>query len=117
MRHLKKQNKLSLRRKRRAGLLRNLAQSLIIYEQITTTEAKAKALKSYVERIISNAKKAEKRNAIRLANSYFTDKNASKKLMEVIVKKYADKTSGFTRIIKTKERVGDAAKMAIIELI
>ncbi|MFA6528936.1 MAG: 50S ribosomal protein L17 [Candidatus Gracilibacteria bacterium] len=117
MRHLKKQHKLSLRKKRRVGLLKNLAQSLVIYEQITTTEAKAKALREYIERLINNAKKAEKTTAIREANRYFSDKNAAKKLLEVLVKKYANKSSGFTRIVKTSPRVGDAAPMAIIELI
>lgn len=117
MRHLKKQNKLSLRRKRRAGLLRNLAQSLVIYEQIKTTQAKATALKSYIEKLINNAKKDDKMNAIRESNRYFTNKNASKKLMEILVKKYANKSSGFTRIVKIGPRVGDAAPMVIIELI
>lgn len=98
-------------------MLRNLAQSLVIYEQIKTTEAKAKALKSYIERLINNAKKDNKMNAIRESNRYFTDKIASRKLMEVLVKKYENKSSGFTRITKMGDRVGDAAPMVIIELI
>lgn len=102
---------------RRESLLRSLAQSLILHEQIKTTEARAKSLKGFIDELINYAKKEDKVQAIRLLNKNLQDKNASKKLMEVIVKKYEDRNSGYTRLVKTSPRAGDNAPMVYVQLV
>lgn len=117
MRHLKKKVTLDRKTAGRRALLANLAESLILYEKITTTKAKAKALRSYVERLVSKAKAntlAARRSA---AKVLYTD-NAVKKLMDVIAPRYSARKGGYTRIVGISgERKGDAAERAIIEFI
>ena len=101
---------------RRTALLRGLAESLILHEQIKTTSARAKALKSFVDKLINHAKKEDKLSAIRTANQHLRDKNAAKKLIEVIGPRYADRQSGYTKSVRAGMRAGDSAPMTIIKL-
>ncbi|MBU1018344.1 MAG: 50S ribosomal protein L17 [Patescibacteria group bacterium] len=115
MQHNKKRT-IRIGKSRREALLRSLAQSLILHEQIKTTETRAKILRGFVDKLINYAKKEDKVSAIRLLNKHLQDKNTSKKLMEVIAEKYTDKNSGYTRLIKTSPRDGDNAPMVYVQL-
>lgn len=117
MRHKVKKVKLGSDKDHTTALMRNLAMSVIIYEKIKTTAAKAKAVQPFVERLITIAKKKEKREAIRQLNKLLNHENSSKKLLEVIVEKYKDRNSGFTRITKLGYRNGDNAPVVQIELV
>ncbi len=116
MRHQK--NKVTLDRKTaaRRSLLANLAESLILYEKIKTTKAKAKALRPYVERLITKAKMQTLAGRRELMKSLYTQ-NAVKKLMEVIGPKYKTRPGGFTRIVMLRNRKGDGAEEVLIELV
>ncbi len=111
-----RQTKLGRKKSNRDLLVKNLASSLVVYERITTTEAKAKLVQGYVERIITNAKKLDNVNAIRMAIKSLGQKKPALKVVEVLKDTYKDTQSGYTRIIKVGPRKGDAAPMAIIEL-
>src|SRR5690625_3098557 len=106
----------------RLALLRNLASDLIIYERIETTEAKAKDLKSVVEKMITLGKKGDL-SARRQAAAFLYNKKASEdenvvqKLFNDIAPRYEDRQGGYTRVLKLGPRRGDGAKMAIIELV
>ena len=116
MRHNKTTAKLSRKAPARKALLANLAMQLIIFEAITTTEAKAKELRKFIEPMITKAKKgllADRRKLIAI----LTVKKAVAKLFEVIGPRYKERSGGYTRIIKLEPRVGDGAKMAKIELV
>lgn len=117
MRHRKKVKKLSRREGDRSRLLKNLASSVIIYEKVKTTRAKAKAVQPIVEHLITISKKKDKLTARRRLLAYLPEKNATAKLMEELTKKYKDKKSGFTRITKLGPRRGDCADMVYVELI
>ncbi len=97
-------------------MLRNLAASVLIYEKVSTTEAKAKAVRSLVEKSITIAKKNDLSSRRRLI-ALLPQPNAVKKLMEVIGKRYQDRKGGYTRIIRLNNRQGDGAKMVQIELV
>jgi len=106
--------KFSRKRDPRKALLRGLAESLILHEKIQTTEAKAKELRPYIEKLITKAKKqtlASQRSLLKLFSN-----NIVKKLF-VLSDKYADRQGGYTRIIKLAPRGTDAAKMARIEFV
>ncbi|OGJ55758.1 hypothetical protein A3D88_02215 [Candidatus Peribacteria bacterium RIFCSPHIGHO2_02_FULL_52_16] len=111
MRH--RHSKLRLRQKpAHARLLkRNLVTSLLLYETIRTTKKRAEVMQPIVDRIINRAKKNEPREAIRYVNLYVADKNACKKVMEVFIKRYANRTSGLTRMVPAGARKGDGAKL------
>lgn len=110
-------NSLSRKKDYRQSLLRNLATSLILYEEIRTTKAKAREVKSIVERLISRAKKDKSSlTSRRYFLGYFYDKNATKKMLEVIVPRFNKINSGFVRIIPVGSRLGDNAQMVIIKL-
>lgn len=100
----------------REHMLRNLATSLILFEQVDTTEAKAKEVKSYVDKILSSAKSNDF-NTIRSLNKVFFDKNAVKKVVEELVPRYTSKTSGFIKSYHLKNRLGDNSPMMRLELI
>lgn len=118
MRHQKRLKKLGKGRSHRKALVRNLAMNLIIHEKIKTTEAKAKVVTPFVDKLIGTAKRnKEKLNAIRELNRLINHENCSKKIMEVLVEKYKDKNSGYTRVTKAGARPGDNAPMVVIELI
>lgn len=100
----------------REMMLRNLASSVLIYEKVTTTEAKAKAVKPLVEKMITLAKKGDL-VAIKKMISVLPQKMAVKKATEVIGKRYKDRNGGYTRIVKLGARGGDGAKIVQLELV
>ena len=116
MRHDKKFNHLSRTASHRAALLSNMACSLIKHKRITTTLAKAKALKQYVEPLITKSKN-DTTNSRRVVFSYLQDKYAVTELFQEISVKVADRPGGYTRILKTGFRQSDGADMCIIELV
>ena len=116
MRHQKKNVKIR-GRDELSLLLGNLATSLIIHEKIQTTAAKAKAVQPILDGLIAQAKRNEKRIAIRALNKVLHSELSSRKVMEELVKRYAARTSGFTRITPIKFRAGDAAPIVQIELV
>ena len=116
MRHNKKFNHLGRTASHRAAMLSNMAISLIMHKRITTTLAKAKALKKYVEPLITKCKQ-DTTNSRRVVFSYLQDKKAITELFTVISQKVGDRPGGYTRIIKTGFRANDAAPMCFIELV
>ena len=116
MRHNKKFNHLGRTASHRAAMLSNMAISLIMHKRITTTLAKAKALKKYVEPLITKSKE-DTTNSRRVVFSYLQDKHAITELFTVISQKVGDRPGGYTRIIKTGFRASDAAPMCFIELV
>ncbi|MCR5533606.1 MAG: 50S ribosomal protein L17 [Bacteroidaceae bacterium] len=116
MRHNKKFNHLSRTASHRSAMLSNMAVSLIMHKRITTTLAKAKALKKYVEPLITKCKQ-DTTNSRRVVFSYLQDKKAITELFTVISQKVGDRPGGYTRIIKTGFRANDAAPMCFIELV
>jgi len=96
--------------------LKNLASSVILYEKVKTTEAKAKLVKPLIERIITKSKKDTLANK-RYIFSMLSQKGAAKKAVEELSKRYKDRKGGYTRITKIGARQGDAAKMAEISLV
>jgi len=116
MRHRVAGRKLQRTSSHRAALFRNMAAALIKHEQITTTTAKAKELRPYVEKLITLAKKGGLSNR-RLAHARMLDETQLKKLFDVIAARYAERPGGYTRIIKAGLRASDAAPIAIIELV
>src|SRR3546814_2134855 len=116
MRHRVGGRKLQRTSSHRAALFRNMAASLIKHEQITTTTAKAKELRPYVEKLITLAKKGGLANR-RLAHARLLDDTQLKKLFEVLAERYKDRNGGYTRVIKAGIRASDASPMAVIELV
>ena len=116
MRHNKAVNHLGRKSGHRKALLANMASSLILNKRITTTVAKAKALKSYVEPLITKSKDDTTHNR-RVVFSYLKDKNAVSELFRTIAPKIADRPGGYTRVLHLGFRQGDAADMALIELV
>ena len=116
MRHRVGGRKLQRTASHRAALFRNQSAALIKHEQITTTLAKAKELRPYVEKLVTLAKKGGLSNR-RLAHSRLMDDTQLKKLFDVIGPRYAERAGGYTRIIKAGIRASDAAPMAIIEFV
>ena len=121
MRHGNKTNNLSRTASHRRALLMNLGCQLITHKRITTTLAKAKALRTYIEPLITKTKKNENKEAImhnhRIVFSYLQNKEAVKELFTVVAPKVASRPGGYTRIIKLGARIGDNAEMAMIELV
>ena len=116
MRHNKKFNHLGRTASHRSAMLANMAISLIMHKRITTTLAKAKALKKYVEPLITKSKE-DTTNSRRVVFSYLQDKKAITELFTVISHKVGDRPGGYTRIIKTGFRRTDNAPMCFIELV
>ena len=116
MRHNKKFNHLGRTASHRASMLANMASSLIMHKRITTTLAKAKALKKYVEPLITRSKN-DTTTSRRVVFRYQQDKYAVKELIGTIAAKVADRPGGYTRVIKLGLRQGDAAEIAFIELV
>ena len=116
MRHNKKFNHLGRTADHRKAMLSNLAISLIMHKRITTTLAKAKALKKYVEPLVTRAKN-DSTNSRRVVFSYLQNKEAIKELFGIIAEKVGDRPGGYTRIIKLGSRIGDGSDMAFIELV
>lgn len=116
MRHGRKVNQLSRTKAHRDALMSNMADSLIKHKRIFTTVAKAKALRIYVEPILTKAKTDNTHNR-RIAFSYLQNKESIKELFGTISEKIATRPGGYTRIIKVGHRAGDTADMAMIELV
>jgi large subunit ribosomal protein L17 len=115
MRHRDKVKKLNRTKSHREALLKNLALALFIHESIKTTKAKAMALKSYADRLITLAKRKEL-NSVRMAFSLLRNKEVVKKLFNDIGERYKDVQGGYTRVLNMGNRKGDCAPMALIEL-
>ena len=116
MRHNKKFNHLSRKAPHRAAMLSNMATSLIMHKRITTTLQKAKALRVYVEPLITKAKE-DTRESRRVVFSYLQNKYAISELFGEVASKVADRPGGYTRIIKLGKRPSDDADLAFIELV
>ena len=116
MRHKYAGRKLQRTSAHRVALLRNMAAALIKHEQITTTLAKAKALRPYVEKLVTLGKRGGLANR-RLAMSRLMDKGQLPKLFDVLAPRYAERGGGYTRVIKAGIRASDAAPMAVIEFV
>jgi len=123
MRHNKKINHLGRTKAHREAMLSNMASSLILHKRIFTTTAKAKALRKYVEPLITKSKEAnnntqvESMHSRRIVFSSLQNKYAVTELFSVVVEKVGDRPGGYTRIIKTGNRLGDNAAMCFIELV
>ena len=116
MRHNKAINHLGRKSGHRKALLANMATSLILHKRIKTTVAKAKALKSYVEPLITKSKE-DTTHSRRVVFSYLKNKYAVTELFRVIAPKITDRPGGYTRVLKIGFRQGDGADMALIELV
>ena len=116
MRHGKKFNHLGRTADHRHAMLANMAISLIMHKRITTTLAKAKALKKYVEPLITRSKD-DSTNSRRVVFSYLQNKEALKELFGAVAQKVGDRPGGYTRVIKLGSRPGDGADIAFIELV
>ena len=116
MRHNKAINHLGRKSGHRKALLANMATSLILHKRIQTTVAKAKALKMYVEPLITKSKE-DTTHSRRVVFSYLKNKEAVTELFRTVAPKIADRPGGYTRVLKTGFRQGDGADMAIIELV
>ncbi|MDD6552004.1 MAG: 50S ribosomal protein L17 [Prevotellaceae bacterium] len=116
MRHNKKFNHLGRTASHRGAMLANMAVSLIMHKRITTTLAKAKALKKYVEPLITRSKN-DTTTSRRVVFRYLQDKEAVKTLFGEVAAKVANRPGGYTRVIKLGIRQGDAAELAFIELV
>ena len=120
MRHAKKFNHLGRKTAHRKAMLENMSASLIMSKRIFTTLAKAKALRVYLEPVITKGKTNtthSRRTAFSYLGSNITAKNATKELFDVVAPKIGDRPGGYLRIIKTGFRAGDGAEMAMVELV
>ena len=116
MRHNKAINHLGRKSGHRKAMLANMATSLILHKRIQTTVAKAKALKVYVEPLITKSKE-DTTHSRRVVFSYLKNKEAVTELFRTVAPKIADRPGGYTRVLKTGFRQGDGADMALIELV
>ncbi|QXV66918.1 50S ribosomal protein L17 [Mucilaginibacter sp. 21P] len=116
MRHGKKVNHLGRTDSHRKAMMSNMASSLILHKRITTTLAKAKALRVYVEPLLTKSKN-DTTHSRRTVFSYLQDKDTVNILFREIAEKIANRPGGYTRIVKLENRLGDNAEMAIIELV
>ncbi len=116
MRHRCAHRKLGRKTEHRLATLRNLAGALFVHERITTTLANAKELRSFAERLITRARK-DTVHARRIVARDLTDRGLVKRLFDDIAPRYAERPGGYTRVMRLMPRRGDAAEMAIIELV
>lgn len=116
MRHQKKKVTLDRKSAPRRALLRNLAESLVLNEKLTTTKAKARATRSIVERLVTKAKTNSLTARRNLMSALYT-KEAVDKLLTDLGPRYAERKGGYTRIVVLKNRVGDGAEEALVEFV
>ena len=116
MRHGKKINHLGRKSAHRKAMLSNMATSLILHKRISTTLAKAKALRTYIEPLITRSKE-DSTHSRRLVFSHLQSKEAVSELFREVSQKVAERPGGYTRILKTVNRLGDNANMCIVELV
>jgi large subunit ribosomal protein L17 len=118
MRHQKRGRKLGRNRNHRLALLRNLSCNLIEHERVTTTVAKAKELRPFIERLVTIARRGDLHSRRLVIARLGNQKGAAKKLVDEIAPRFVNRPGGYTRILKTaKRRLGDAAPTAIIEFL
>lgn len=117
MKHQKKGRKLGRVRRQRTALLRSLAKSLIIHERIETTEAKAKELRPFIEKLITRGKSTNLLSRRLIISRLGGGEKETTKLIDVISPKYKDRDGGYTRITKMHSRAADARNIAVIELV
>ena len=117
MRHQKTRNKLSRESDHRRALLANLSKEVIEHERITTTEAKAKAVKPEIERLITLGKRGDLHARRQALSTLSQDKFAVHKLFEDLAPRYSDRPGGYTRILKLGPRKSDSTEMVFIELV
>jgi large subunit ribosomal protein L17 len=117
MRHQKTRNKLSRDSAHRKALLMNLSKEIIEHERIRTTDAKAKAVKPEIEKLITLAKRGDLHARRRALSTLAQDKFAVHKLFEELAPRYLDRRGGYTRILKLGPRKSDASEMVFIELV
>lgn len=116
MRHRTKGRKLNRTAEHRRAMLANMATSLVLHERVETTVAKAKELRQYVEPLITKARRGDL-HARRVVERRIKDREALSKLFTDLGPRYAERPGGYTRVLKLGHRQGDAAEMAIIELV
>ncbi|HEY9765413.1 MAG TPA: 50S ribosomal protein L17 [Chroococcales cyanobacterium] len=116
MRHQKARHLLGKPADQRKALLRSLTTELLRHEKITTTEARAKAVQSWAEKMVTLAKRGDL-HARRQAAAYILDPEVVKKIFNETAPRYAERTGGYTQIVKIAPRMGDGAPMAVIQLI
>ena len=116
MRHGKSGRKLSRTAEHRRALIRNLVTELFRYERIETTEAKAKEARRVADKMITFAKRGDL-SARRRVDSFLMSKDVTKKLFDTIAPWYTDRNGGYTRVLKTRARLGDGGEMALLELV
>jgi large subunit ribosomal protein L17 len=116
MRHRKRHGKLGRDSAHRKALMRNMVTSLLEHERVETTEAKAKELRRIADRMITLGKRGDL-HARRRALSVIRDKSVTAKLFDDLGPRNRDRAGGYTRVLKTRQRVGDAAPMSIVELV
>ena len=116
MRHRKQHGKLGRTSSHRKALLRNMVTSLLDHERIETTDAKAKELRRVADRMITLGKRGDL-HARRQALSVIKDKGVAAKLFDELADRYKDRPGGYTRVLKVRNRVGDAAPLSIVELV
>lgn len=117
MRHRRSRLRLIQKPDHARSMQRNLVTSLLLYESIRTTRSRAKVIQPLVDRLITTAKSGNKANAIRAINKIVTDKNASRKLMEVFLPRFASRASGYTRMTPAGARKGDGAQLVDLVLL
>lgn len=117
MRHRRSRLRLTQKPDHAWSLQRNLVTSLLLYEAVRTTRKRAKVVQPLIDRIIATAKSGKPHVAIRAMNRLVTDKNASRKVMEVLRTRYASRPSGFTRIVAVGSRKGDGAQLVDLSLV
>lgn len=117
MRHHRKNRKFGRKANVRRGFIRSLAIALIEHEQITTTEARAKELRPYIEKLITKAKRGELADRRFISSRLGNQVKLANKLVDQIAPRYAERNGGYTRIIKLPQRAGDASPMALIEFL
>ncbi|MGH7835880.1 MAG: 50S ribosomal protein L17 [Candidatus Binatia bacterium] len=116
MRHLKSGRKLNRTSSHRTALMRNLVTSLLLHERIRTTDAKAKELKAWADRVISLGKRGDL-HARRQALQVINDKAVVRKLFDTLAERFKSRPGGYTRVIKVGWRVGDRAPVSVVELV
>lgn len=116
MRHRRKGRELSRTRSHKRAMLRNMATSLFRHERIRTTEAKAKELRPFAERLITLARRGDLHSR-RVAGRHIADRDVLQKLFDQIGPRFVDRPGGYTRILKLGARKGDGAELALIELL
>lgn len=118
MRHRVKMNRRLTQKPDHSRLLqRNLLTSLLLYESVRTTKKRAKAIQPLVDRLITLARGKEPQRSIRILNQWVTDRNASRKVMEVLLQRYAHRRSGLTRMSPVGARKGDGAALVDLTLV